>query len=358
MGERSRDVANSPPADDPDRRREVAAIAHDIGNALSLLVARLSVLVDDPRAAAVREELREGLNDVDRARSLLRLLQRRPDRRGSQQASLLDSWTSASAGLDMGRSTVRIAESAREPLVAADTTELRTILASIIGTETASLQRAGLPVVGTLSIDRSDGRLRLEVETEAPPLSPGDVATLMDPFFVRKPAEFGSGIGFGLCARIASSRGGDFRIADRDGRRVYVLELPAASGSVPAPSIDTRPKTILVIDDDPMVRESYRLMLARLGASIEAVATGEEGLARLATASFDAVILDLHLGKGLPGGEVVRWIEETRSGMLARTIIATGDPHAGEAHDVAERFGLKILGKPFGLDELRRVISL
>jgi DNA-binding response OmpR family regulator len=62
---------------------------------------------------------------------------------------------------------------------------------------------------------------------------------------------------------------------------------------------------VLLIEDDQAVREGLHLALTRQGHAVHAVATGEQGLGRLAEA--DVVVLDLML-PGIDGFEVCRRI--------------------------------------------------
>lgn len=76
---------------------------------------------------------------------------------------------------------------------------------------------------------------------------------------------------------------------------------------------------VLLIEDDPAVREGLQLGLRRLGHDIAPVATGEEGLARLRAFRPDAVVLDLML-PGMTGLEVCRRI---RAEFLVPIIMVT-----------------------------------
>ncbi|UFU05355.1 response regulator transcription factor [Ruania halotolerans] len=63
--------------------------------------------------------------------------------------------------------------------------------------------------------------------------------------------------------------------------------------------------SVLLIEDDPLVRRSLELALGRYGYAIRTSATGEEGLAALAQEPPDLVVLDLML-PGIDGFEVCR----------------------------------------------------
>ena len=62
---------------------------------------------------------------------------------------------------------------------------------------------------------------------------------------------------------------------------------------------------MLVVDDEPMVREVLARYLAREGYAVEVAADGEEALARLDSGGTDLVLLDLMLPK-IDGYEVLR----------------------------------------------------
>ena len=51
---------------------------------------------------------------------------------------------------------------------------------------------------------------------------------------------------------------------------------------------------ILVVEDDPVLLDGLKAGLGLVGATVDAVSCCADGLAALATTSFDAVVLDLH----------------------------------------------------------------
>lgn len=67
---------------------------------------------------------------------------------------------------------------------------------------------------------------------------------------------------------------------------------------------------VLLIEDDPAVRDGLQLALTRQGHAVDAVETGERGLDRLRESPSDVVVLDLML-PGMDGFEVCRRIRAT-----------------------------------------------
>ncbi|MCF8029666.1 MAG: sigma-54 dependent transcriptional regulator [Desulfohalobiaceae bacterium] len=116
-----------------------------------------------------------------------------------------------------------------------------------------------------------------------------------------------------------------------------------------------RQKTrILVIDDEPVLRESLQAWLERDGYSVEAVASGGQGLNRIAKTRFDLVFLDLKL-EDIDGIQVLTRIKEDDPDTSVVMITAYGSvPSAVEAmKQGAEDYLLK----PFEPEELSVLIE-
>jgi DNA-binding response OmpR family regulator len=105
---------------------------------------------------------------------------------------------------------------------------------------------------------------------------------------------------------------------------------------------------ILVVDDDPMIRETLRDFLGGEGYRISVAAGGEAMRGCLLMGSVDAILLDL----GLPGEDGLRLTREIRSVSDVPIIMLTG------RNELVDRIvGLEIgaddyMGKPFHLREL------
>ena len=82
------------------------------------------------------------------------------------------------------------------------------------------------------------------------------------------------------------------------------------------------PHRVLVVDDDPFIRELAEAILSSRGQTITAVGTGAEALARMAEAPPDLVLLDLGL-PDVPGLEVLRHLRAARSWDHVRILVLT-----------------------------------
>ncbi len=126
---------------------------------------------------------------------------------------------------------------------------------------------------------------------------------IFEPFFTTKEAGKGTGLGLPTCATIAKSHGGFINVYSevRKGT-TFRLYLPALAGDAPKAAAEERPavlsgsgETILVVDDEAVLREITRETLESNGYKVVTAADGAEAVAAYARApgQIQAVITDM-----------------------------------------------------------------
>lgn len=83
--------------------------------------------------------------------------------------------------------------------------------------------------------------------------------------------------------------------------------IPAPAPSVPPLRTSGFGARVLVVDDEPLVRDMVGTMLEAVGLVVETVSSAEQALERARTSPFDLLVLDWHLG-GMSGLELCRAI--------------------------------------------------
>jgi CheY-like chemotaxis protein len=112
-----------------------------------------------------------------------------------------------------------------------------------------------------------------------------------------------------------------------------------------------RPR-VLVIDDDPSVREVVRYLLEDFGYDCETAADGPRGLARFQEGGWDLVVTDLGMPE-MSGWEVVEAIR--RRSVTMPIILITGLIEPGLMRRAGEQ-GLPVVPKPFRSEVLRAAV--
>jgi PAS domain S-box-containing protein len=185
------------------------------------------------------------------------------------------------------------------------------------------------------------------------------VARVFEPFFTTK-GDDGTGLGLATVHGIVSQSGGRISVESEPGNgTTFRVFLPLAYGE-PAPTpVPVRTpealggaESILVVEDDSMVRSIVTAMLEDRGYNVVAVAGGEAAIARLSasTVPFDLVLSDLVM-PGLTGPQTIARLREL--GCQAKVLYMSGyadDVIADEANDPS----IKLLQKPFDGEALAR----
>ena len=112
---------------------------------------------------------------------------------------------------------------------------------------------------------------------------------------------------------------------------------------------------ILVVDDEPNVLVTYRLILQQQGYEASAALSSEEARKLLSEADIDLLLCDLSLEKQESGFDVIAFARQKNPEIP--TVLLTGYA-TQEANDRAEELGIPVLFKPIDIRELLETISV
>ena len=137
-------------------------------------------------------------------------------------------------------------------------------------------------------------------------------------------------------------------------KELVALSMPSAITKPQLSHLDLSGHRVLVIDDDPLVREALKAALTAWGATVSPCAALSELEALLIQSPVPSIaIIDYRLAEGPLGLEVAQQIHDRQPAI--RRIMMTGelllDPHL-------EATGMPILRKPVSHDQLARVLGL
>ncbi|HJS86773.1 MAG TPA: ATP-binding protein, partial [Acetobacteraceae bacterium] len=207
--------------------------------------------------------------------------------------------------------------------------------------------------------------VRFVVADDGAGMSPETLARVFEPFFTTKPIGKGTGLGLPMVQGFARQSGGDVRIESAPGQGTTVsLWLPRAmeadEAAMPARSgaqeqVEPRPARVLVVDDEPTVRDAMVLFLTSAGLKPVPVASAGQALDLLrAGEACDLLVADQSM-PDMTGCELIEKVVRLRPSLP--TMLVTGYDKVSGLDQIEGR--VTLLHKPFErITFLRQVQAL
>ncbi|MEO7411675.1 MAG: PAS domain-containing protein [Sphingomicrobium sp.] len=344
-------------------------IAHDFNNLLTVVVGGLDLIARNVTDDRLKRYATNALTAAERgARLTAQLLAfsrvQRLEVKPTDLAPLIEAMRPL-LGNVLGPSIVKkFALHEAQILVMADPTQLELAVLNLAINSRDAMPDGGALTIATKPLqvsgdpDLEDGDyLELCVHDTGTGMPADVVARAFDPFFTTKDVGKGTGLGLSMVYGVARQSGGTARIDSVPGEgttiRLYfkradqVAEVELAKVEEVDGELTVRNASILVIDDDPDVRDFITASLEDYGYRVRDAADGAAGLAQFTEQRPDLVVLDYAM-PGLSGGEVAAQILKLVpgqpilfvSGYSESEAINSAAPHA------------RMLAKPFRPDAL------
>lgn len=172
-----------------------------------------------------------------------------------------------------------------------------------------------------------------------------------EPFFSTKGVGKGTGLGLSMVHGLASQMGGRVTIQSAPGSGTTVeVWLPegapvdATEAGAQGPAFPSQRGTVLLVEDEPLVRMSTADMLEDLGFDVHEADCAESALAALADGIAPQYLVTDHLMPGMSGGDLARIVAAQYPGT--KIIIASGYTDNPDLQDFPR------LNKPFRSEDL------
>ncbi|MBB5048575.1 PAS domain S-box-containing protein [Rhodopseudomonas rhenobacensis] len=182
---------------------------------------------------------------------------------------------------------------------------------------------------------------------------------VFEPFFTTKDVGKGTGLGLSMVYGFVKQSNGHIKIYSEEGYGTTIkLYLPRASAEAeelaPTAPIKGGSETVLVVEDDAMVRNFVVTQLRSLGYKTLMAANGAETLAQIdAGASFDLLFTDVIM-PGLNGRQLADAVKQRRPGT--KVLYTSGYTENAIVHHGRLDPGVLLLPKPYRKSELARLI--
>jgi len=347
-----------------------AGVAHEINNPLTYAQASLELIGRRLRELAITEladELADAHHGLDRIAAVTKDLRTfaRPD---STPASAVELFAAIEQSLRMVDNELRHrARLVRRyaggvPRVLGTATRLEQVFVNLLINAVHSLTRPETDQIVVAT--RVDGeRVVVEITDTGTGIPEDVIGRVFDPFFTTKAVGVGMGLGLSVCKNLIERDGGDIAIASSPTGTTVTLRLPIAPLDAPrtmestplAAPVDGDPRRrVLIVDDEPFIRETLAVLLSS-HHDVTTADGGPSALVELGTGKIDVVLCDVMM-PGMNGVELYRRTAAEHAGLERRFVFVTGGAFAPDLVAFLGEAGNPCLAKPFKLDQILAAI--
>jgi PAS domain S-box-containing protein len=254
--------------------------------------------------------------------------------------------------------------------IEADPSQLQQVVMNLVVNARDAMPGGGTVWLKTANAEAQDGAIEpgryvtLTVRDEGQGIDETTLRQIFEPFFTTKDAGKGTGLGLATVYGIVKQSGGYVEVESELGSgssfRIYLpwAESFRVPANEPAPPPPAQPagggaKTVLVVEDEDVVRGLIREVLHGEGYTVLIAHDGAEAMAVAEEQAFDLLLTDLSM-PGLGGREVAERLRESRPDL--KVIYMSGHAEDGVAQG-EQPPGSAFIGKPFSIAELSAAVS-
>ena len=262
------------------------------------------------------------------------------------------------------------------PEVVADGNQLIQVFLNLITNAEQAIREVRSNGRIQIRLGRVGALLTVTVQDDGVGIRPEAILKVFDPFYTTKRPGGGTGLGLSICMAIVKEHGGNIEAETLPaGGSAFTVYLPIAkaevanitpglgnsgkSNKLAALSDGTRPKTVLVLDDEESIRMLLAEGLGSRGLKVDCVATLQEALALVAVHPYDALLCDLNLSFGgfaVDGRAAAQEILTAAHFCKPALIYITGEFLGTDAQG-RDPNGFRYLQKPFRISDVLAMLQ-
>ena len=353
-------------------------VAHDFNNLLTVIAGHTEQLLTDVRDEGERGEIVQIRLACERAASMTRQLLAF-GRQSVRQVKVVDLNSVVDQAQTMLRRTIgediqlTVRTDAEAPLISGDPDQLGRVLLNLAVNARDAMPQGGQLVIETrkVRLDAPESQavgvkpgplVVLTVSDTGTGMTPETRARIFEPFFTTKEVGRGTGLGLAVVEGVIKQSGGAIDVTSELGAgTTFRIYLPAVDRGEAETIADREPvaaggnETVLLVEDEDVVRGMAKAALERRGYTVLAASSGDEAakLAREYRGRIDLMLTDVVM----PGMSGLHLAERVRRDQPDLPVLFMGSQLADRLPHVAlETAGADFIEKPFTPAELSATV--
>jgi len=344
-----------------------AGIAHEINNPLTGVIGYSELLMQEDVPEHVKTDLEIINNGAKRVADIIKGLlkfarQTKPERALININEIIEVTLRLQA-YELETSNIKVTTKLAPdlPLTVADAGQLQQVFLNLLINAEREMRLAHGRGKLIIKVEHVNNKIRISFKDDGPGIARENLNRIFDPFFSTREIGKGTGLGLSICHGIVAEHGGRIWAESQLGKgATFIVELPVVtekrrpmkrSKTTHRPKLATKAK-ILVVDDEPVVRQLLSQILTKEGHEVETTADGQDALDRIKDNGYSLILVDMKL-PGISGGELYERVQAISGTLAQRVVLITGDVMGADTEAFITRTKLPCITKPFDVKQLK-----
>jgi PAS domain S-box-containing protein len=343
-----------------------SGIAHEINNPLTGVIGYAELLMQEDVPEHIKNDLEIIHNGAQRVAGIVKGLlkfarQTKPERSLVNINEILDVVLRLRA-YELETSNIKVTTNlaADLPLTVADPGQLQQVFLNLLINAEMEMRLAHGKGRLTIKTQIANNNIRICFKDDGPGIAKGNLEKIFDPFFTTREIGKGTGLGLSICHGIVTEHGGKVWAESQLGKgATFIVELPIITAEKRPRQVKSVRKSrkalkgkILVVDDEPVVRQLLSQILTEEGHEVETTADGKDALNRIKNTGYNLIMVDIKL-PGISGSELYERIQTIAEPLAQRVAFITGDIMSADTEAFIAKTKMPCITKPFNVKQLK-----